>query len=128
VQFATATQWVAKLSDAKRQGQLEAELKRLALIPLLIVDEIGYIQFDPALSERGRRFRENARGNRNADYAFTESRSRKHGMRPSRARRGLPERDHIRWFTRLARKMCLAGHPETVTSQTRTATRRRVSW
>ena len=38
VQFATATQWVARLAEAKRQDQLEAELKRLALIPLLIVD------------------------------------------------------------------------------------------
>ncbi len=47
VQFATATQWVARLAEAKRQDQLEAELKRLALIPLLIVDEVGYIPFDP---------------------------------------------------------------------------------
>src|SRR6204780_2451848 len=35
VQFATATQWVARLGDAKRQGQLETEQKRLALIPRL---------------------------------------------------------------------------------------------
>jgi DNA replication protein DnaC len=47
VAFATATQWVARLGEAKRQGQLEAELKRLALIPLLAVDEVGYIPFDP---------------------------------------------------------------------------------
>jgi len=47
VQFATATEWVARLADAKRQGQLETELKRLALIPLLVVDEGGYIPFDP---------------------------------------------------------------------------------
>src|SRR5580692_10703479 len=47
VQFATATQWVARLAEAKRQGQLETELKRLALIPLLVVDEVGYIPFDP---------------------------------------------------------------------------------
>jgi DNA replication protein DnaC len=47
VQFATATQWVARLAEAKRQDQLEAELKRLALIPLLILDEVGYIPFDP---------------------------------------------------------------------------------
>src|ERR1700689_740635 len=47
VQFATATQWVARLGDAKRQGQLETELKRLALIPLLVLDEVGYIPFDP---------------------------------------------------------------------------------
>jgi DNA replication protein DnaC len=47
VVFATATQWVARLGEAKRQGDLEAELKRLSLIPLLVVDEVGYIPFDP---------------------------------------------------------------------------------
>ena len=45
--FATASQWVARLGDAKRQGSLEAELKRLSFVPCLIVDEIGYIPFDP---------------------------------------------------------------------------------
>ena len=45
--FATATQWVARLGEAKRQGQLEAELKRLSFVPCLVVDEIGYIPFDP---------------------------------------------------------------------------------
>jgi len=47
VQFATATQWVARLSDAKRQGTLEPELKRLSFIPLIVIDEVGYIPFDP---------------------------------------------------------------------------------
>jgi DNA replication protein DnaC len=47
VQFATATQWVARLSEAKRQGTLEAELKRLSFIPLIVIDEVGYIPFDP---------------------------------------------------------------------------------
>ena len=47
VLFATATQWVARLGEAKRQGELETELKRLSLVPLLIVDEVGYIPFDP---------------------------------------------------------------------------------
>ena len=47
MQFATATQWVARLADAKRQGSLEAELRRLSFIPLLVVDEVGYIPFDP---------------------------------------------------------------------------------
>ena len=47
VQFATATQWVAKLGEAKRQGTLEAELRRLSFIPLIVVDEVGYIPFDP---------------------------------------------------------------------------------
>lgn len=47
VAFATATEWVARLGDAKRAGRLEAELVRLGRIPLLVVDEVGYIPFDP---------------------------------------------------------------------------------
>jgi DNA replication protein DnaC len=47
VAFATATEWVARLGDAKRQGQLEAELRRLGRVPLIVVDEVGYIPFDP---------------------------------------------------------------------------------
>src|SRR5919202_1468143 len=47
VQFATATQWVARLSETKRQGSLEAELRRLSFIPLIVVDEVGYIPFEP---------------------------------------------------------------------------------
>jgi DNA replication protein DnaC len=47
VQFATATQWVARLAEAKRQNSLEAEIKKISLIPLIAVDEIGYIPFDP---------------------------------------------------------------------------------
>jgi DNA replication protein DnaC len=47
VLFATATQWVARLIDAKRQGALEAEIKRLTQIPLIVIDEVGYIPFDP---------------------------------------------------------------------------------
>jgi len=47
VQFATATEWVARLGEAKRQGELEAELRRLSFVPLLVVDEVGYIPFDP---------------------------------------------------------------------------------
>jgi DNA replication protein DnaC len=47
VAFATATESVARLADAKRQGNLDAELRRLGFIPLLVVDEVGYIPFDP---------------------------------------------------------------------------------
>ena len=47
VAFATATEWVARLGDAKRQGKLEAELRRLGFVPLVVVDEVGYIPFDP---------------------------------------------------------------------------------
>jgi IstB-like ATP binding protein len=38
---------LARLSEAKRQGGLETELRRLSFIPLIVVDEIGYIPFDP---------------------------------------------------------------------------------
>jgi DNA replication protein DnaC len=47
VAFATATEWVARLGEAKRQGALEAELRRLSFVPLIVVDEVGYIPFDP---------------------------------------------------------------------------------
>src|ERR687887_231463 len=47
VAFRTATEWVALLADAQRHGRLDAELERLQRIPLLIVDEVGYIPFDP---------------------------------------------------------------------------------
>jgi DNA replication protein DnaC len=47
VAFASAQEWVGRLGEARRQGTLEAELERLRRIPLLIVDEVGYIPFDP---------------------------------------------------------------------------------
>jgi DNA replication protein DnaC len=47
VRFATATEWVARLGDAQQQGTLAAELRQLERIPLLVVDEVGYIPFDP---------------------------------------------------------------------------------
>jgi DNA replication protein DnaC len=47
VAFRTATEWVALLADAQRHGRLDAELDKLQRIPLLIVDEVGYIPFDP---------------------------------------------------------------------------------
>src|ERR687893_597375 len=47
VAFRTATEWVALLVDAQRRGRLDDELARLQRIPLLIVDEVGYIPFDP---------------------------------------------------------------------------------
>jgi DNA replication protein DnaC len=45
--FASATEWVARLQEAKREGRLEDEITRLGRVPLLIVDEVGYIPFDP---------------------------------------------------------------------------------
>jgi DNA replication protein DnaC len=47
VAFRTATEWVALLADAQRHGRLDDELARLQRIALLIVDEVGYIPFDP---------------------------------------------------------------------------------
>jgi hypothetical protein len=47
VAFRTATEWVALLADAQCQGRLDSELDRLQRIPLLIVDDVGYIPFDP---------------------------------------------------------------------------------
>jgi DNA replication protein DnaC len=39
--------WVARLADARQQGTLQAELVRLGRYPLLVVDEVGYIPFEP---------------------------------------------------------------------------------
>ncbi len=47
VAFATASDWVARLLDAQRLGRLSPELRRLGRTPLVIVDEVGYVPFDP---------------------------------------------------------------------------------
>jgi DNA replication protein DnaC len=47
VAFATAHEWVQRLAAASRAGKLDLELERLGRIPLLIIDEVGYIPFDP---------------------------------------------------------------------------------
>ena len=47
VLFATASQWVDRLATAHHSGTLQAELVRLARYPLLVVDEVGYIPFEP---------------------------------------------------------------------------------
>ena len=46
VLFATATDWVTRLTDAHRQGRLPAELARLRRYGLIIVDEVGYLPFE----------------------------------------------------------------------------------
>ncbi|MFI0451242.1 IS21-like element helper ATPase IstB [Actinomadura sp. 6N118] len=46
VLFATAAEWVGRLADAHHAGRLEDELVRLGRIPLLIIDEVGYIPFE----------------------------------------------------------------------------------
>jgi DNA replication protein DnaC len=47
VLFATASEWVTRLADAHGAGRLQDELKRLGRYPLLVVDEVGYIPFEP---------------------------------------------------------------------------------
>jgi DNA replication protein DnaC len=47
VLFATAADWVARLADAHHAGKLQAELVRLGRYPLIVVDEVGYIPFEP---------------------------------------------------------------------------------
>jgi len=46
VAFETAAQWVDRLGQAHAHGRLHDELVRLGRIPLLIIDEVGYIPFD----------------------------------------------------------------------------------
>ncbi|WP_248240081.1 IS21-like element helper ATPase IstB [Microbacterium kunmingense] len=46
VLFATATDWVTRLTDAHRQGLLPKELARLRRYGLIIVDEVGYLPFE----------------------------------------------------------------------------------
>ncbi|GAA2406229.1 ATP-binding protein [Actinomadura vinacea] len=45
VAFATAAEWVARLADAHSAGRLQEELVKLSRIPVLVVDEVGYIPF-----------------------------------------------------------------------------------
>jgi DNA replication protein DnaC len=47
VAFATAAEWVARLAEAHHAGRLQDELIKLGRVPLLIIDEVGYIPFEP---------------------------------------------------------------------------------
>ncbi len=47
VLFATAADWVAHLAEAHHAGRLQQELVRLGRYPLLVIDEVGYIPFEP---------------------------------------------------------------------------------
>jgi DNA replication protein DnaC len=47
VLFATASEWVDRLAAAHHTGRLQDELRRLTRYPLLVVDEVGYIPFEP---------------------------------------------------------------------------------
>jgi len=46
VLFATATDWVTRLTDAHRAGRLPQELARLRRYGLIIVDEVGYLPIE----------------------------------------------------------------------------------
>ena len=46
VLFATATDWVTRLTDTHRAGRLPAELARLRRYALIIIDEVGYLPFE----------------------------------------------------------------------------------
>ena len=46
VLFATATDWVTRLTDAHHAGRLPAELTRLRRYGLIIIDEVGYLPFE----------------------------------------------------------------------------------
>ena len=45
VLFATATDWVTRLTDAHQRGRLPAELTRLRRYGLIVIDEVGYLPF-----------------------------------------------------------------------------------
>ena len=47
VAFATAAQWVDRLAAAHHGDRLQDELIKLGRVPLLIIDEVGYIPFEP---------------------------------------------------------------------------------
>jgi DNA replication protein DnaC len=48
VLFATAADWVTRLAEAHHAGRFPDEIKRLGRYPLLVIDEIGYLPFEPA--------------------------------------------------------------------------------
>ncbi|MFH8534705.1 ATP-binding protein [Streptomyces tendae] len=47
VAFSTAAQWVTRLAEAHQAGRLSDELTLLGRIPLIVVDEVGHIPFEP---------------------------------------------------------------------------------
>jgi DNA replication protein DnaC len=46
VLFATAAEWVDRLTAAHAAGRLHEELRRLGRYPLLVIDEVGYIPLE----------------------------------------------------------------------------------
>ncbi|RST09681.1 TIGR00645 family protein [Streptomyces sp. WAC05374] len=50
VLFGTAAEWGARLADARAAGRLRQELAQLDAYPVLVVDEVGYVPFDPEVA------------------------------------------------------------------------------
>jgi DNA replication protein DnaC len=48
IMFDSATGWIARLADAHAHGRMAEELRRLHRYRLLVIDEVGYLPFDPA--------------------------------------------------------------------------------
>ncbi|MCR6689356.1 IS21-like element helper ATPase IstB [Cellulomonas sp.] len=48
VAFNSATGWITRLAEAHARGLLDRELRRLNRYRLLVIDEVGYLPFDPA--------------------------------------------------------------------------------
>lgn len=46
VLFATATDWITRLTEAHRGGKLPQELAKLRRYGLIIIDEVGYLPFE----------------------------------------------------------------------------------
>ena len=44
--FASASEWIRRLSEAHQRGRLSAELTRLGRYPLIVIDEVGYLPFE----------------------------------------------------------------------------------
>ena len=47
VLFATAAEWVARLADAHQRAGCTTSSRKLGRYPLLVIDEVGYIPFEP---------------------------------------------------------------------------------
>ncbi|MFE2537870.1 ATP-binding protein [Streptomyces sp. NPDC059371] len=52
VAFAPAARWVTRLAEAHQAGRISDELTRLGRILLVVVDEVGYIPFEPEAANR----------------------------------------------------------------------------
>ena len=102
VAFATAAEWVARLATAHQQGRLQTEITKLGRTPLLILDEVGYIPFEPAAANlffptrlgplrTGQPHRDQQQALRPLGRGLRRRRGRRRDDRPARA----PRRGHL---------------------------------